>query len=71
MALIRRSDEKNFIIFSNSVSFGQGDPVPPPRLQVFSSDFGNSYDPAGLGLGLGAGAPRHAARGYATAHAHG
>ena len=30
MALIRRSDEKNFIIFSNSVSFGQGDPVPHP-----------------------------------------
>ena len=58
MALIRRSDEKNFIIFSNSVSFGQGDPVPrPPRLQVFSSDFGNSHDPAGLGLGAGAPMP--------------
>jgi len=58
MALIRRSDEKNFSIFSNSVSFGQGDPVPPPRLQVFSSDFGNSHDPAGLyGAGVGGRCP--------------
>jgi len=39
--------------------FGQDDPVPPPWF--FSSDFGNSHDPAGLGLGA------RAPRGYATA----
>jgi len=33
----------------------QDDPVPPPT-PIFSSDFGNSHDPAGLGLG--ARAPR-------------
>jgi len=52
--------------------FGQGDPDPVPLTPseekmgveptpIFSSDFGNSSDPAGLGLG-GA----RAARGYAT-----
>jgi len=30
--------------------FGEDDPVPPPRPQFFSSDFGNSHDLAGLGL---------------------
>ena len=30
--------------------FGQDDPAPPPH-PIFSSDFGNSHDPAGLGLG--------------------
>jgi len=31
--------------------FGQDDPVPPPHSHFFSSDFGNSHDPAGLGWG--------------------
>ena len=51
--------------YFNVICFAKVIRYPHPTSNFFSSDFGNSHDPAGLGLG--ARAP-HAPRGYATAY---